>query len=86
MKIVINETFVDYALSKAAYKFLHLKWDGVGDAYKHDRSNPKLIECVEQLGNKAGGDGVKLVVVECDDDVEYSIGRHGGKEFLYHKI
>lgn len=82
MKIAINRCYGGFELSKEAYDFLGLEWDGHGFAYSdHDRrTDPKLIECIETLGKKANGSYSELAVVEIPDDVEYEITEYDGAE------
>tara|TARA_R110000868_G_scaffold270804_1_gene530248 strand:- start:1659 stop:1934 length:276 start_codon:yes stop_codon:yes gene_type:complete len=83
MKIVINTCFGGFSLSKEAYKFLGLEWIGkFGFAFFDERTNHKLIECVEQLGKAANGEYSDLKVVEIPDDIEYSIKEYDGKEHI----
>ena len=39
----------------------------MGMKYFNDRTNPKLIKCVEKLGNKAGVPGTNLYIAEIPD-------------------
>jgi len=85
MKIIINTCFGGFSLSKEAYKFLGLEWkegEIFGFAFSDDRTNPKLIECVEQLGKAASGRFGDLTVVEIPDDVEYTIESYDGNEHI----
>jgi hypothetical protein len=82
MKVVINKCYGGYGLSKAAYKFLRKKWDGYGFAFFEDRVNPKLVKCVEALGEEADGDCAKLKVVEIPDGVDFEIKEHDGFEHI----
>ena len=87
MKIVINSDFGGFCLSNAAYKYLGLKWDGYGFAYDdHDkRADPKLVECVERLGDAASGRYAHLKVVEIPDGIEYEISNYDGIETIHEK-
>ncbi len=92
MKIVLNKSFGEYSLSKEAYEYLGIKWDGLGFAYYDDRANPKLIECVEKLGERASRNGRGLQVVEVPDDVipndidwEDAISNREGIETIHEK-
>ena len=80
MKVVINKCFGGFGLSKEAYKFLNIPWDGYGFEFMGDRSNPALVKCVETLGNKASGGLSSLKVVEIPDDVEWEINEYDGLE------
>ena len=85
MKVVINKCYGGFGLSEEAYEFLGLEWDGYGYKYEdeEDRTNPKLVECVETLGEKASGINAKLSVVEIPDDVEWYIEDYDGMESIH---
>ena len=87
MKIVINRCFGGFSLSKIAYKYLGLKWDGYGFAYDDydKRANPRLVECVERLGSAANGMCANLKVVEIPDGIEYEIQNYDGMESIHEK-
>lgn len=87
MKVVINECFGGFGLSKEAYDFLGLEWDGYGYGYDADekRNDPKLIECVKKLDKKANGRYAKLKIVEIPDDVEWEIDEYDGVEWVAEK-
>ena len=84
MKIVINTSFGRFYLSKEACKFLGLecKEDEICDLFDNDRTNPKLIECVEQLGEAANGPCSELKIVEIPDGAQYIIADYDGKEHI----
>ena len=80
MKVVINGCYGGYSLSDGALDYL-----GIPGAsrytYDNDRTNPKLVECVEKLGEAAShGLGSSLYVVEVPDDVEWTITDYDGIE------
>jgi hypothetical protein len=50
-----------------------------------DRSDPALIEVVEELGEKANGWAAELGIVEIPDDVEWDIVEYDGKEHVAEK-
>lgn len=87
MKIVVNRCFGGFCLSKKAYEFLGLEWDGYG--YKYDdyelRTDEKLIECIETLGYKANRRYSELEVVEIPDDVDWEIDDYDGIETIHEK-
>lgn len=87
MKVVVNRCYGGFSLSKEAYKFLGLEWDDYGFAYSDyaDRTNAKLIECVETLGDKANGRYSRLEVVEIPDEVEWEIDYYDGYETIHEK-
>lgn len=65
---------------KKAYECLGLGWDGYGFKYKDNRTDPKLVECVETLGDIANGLFAELKVVEIPDDIEWDIDEYDGLE------
>ena len=85
MKVVINRCFGGFSLSEKAYEFLGLEWDDYGYKYNdHDlRTDAKLVECVEALGDEADGIFVELKVVEIPDDVEWKINYYDGLETIH---
>lgn len=87
MKIAVNSCYGGFGLSKEAYDFLGLEWDNCGYHYRADemRTDPKLIECIEKLGEKANGQFASLRVVEIPDDVEWEIEDYDGAEWVAEK-
>ena len=81
-KIVINKCHGGFELSEKAYEFLGLPWDGFGYKYEANRTDPKLVECVETLGDVASGQLAELKVVEIPDDVEWEIHNYDGLEWI----
>lgn len=49
------------------------------------RDDPKLVEVVEKLSNKANGCYAELSVIEIPDDVEWTIEEHDGVEWISEK-
>ena len=85
MKVVINKCFGGFGLSKEAYKFLNIPWDGYGFEFMQDRTNPRLVKCVEELGEEASGGLSSLKVVEIPDGVEWEIDEYDGMERVAEK-
>lgn len=83
MKIVINTCFGGYCLSEKAYEFLGLEWDEYGYKFENNRTNPKLIECVETLGKEASGWCADLKVVEIPDHIDWTMEDYDGKESIH---
>ena len=85
MKIVVNRCYGGFSLSQKAYEFLGLKWDYLGFEYRdHDlRTDPKLIECVETLGEDANGRWAVLEVVEIPDNISWEIDEYDGVETIH---
>jgi hypothetical protein len=83
MKVVINRCYGGFGLSKAAYEFMGLEWDGFGNYFGKDRTDPKLIECVETLGSKVASDRyAALEIVEIPDDISWHIHEYDGYESI----
>lgn len=81
--IVINRCYGGFGLSKEAYEYLGLQWDGYGHAYWGERDDPKLVECVETLGSEhASGHYAELKVVYIPDDVNWEIVDYDGMEMV----
>ena len=81
-KIAINRCFGGFGLSKRAYEELGLPWDGYGYDYNSEdkRTDPRLIEVIEKLGDVANGEHAELHIVEIPDDVEWEIDEYDGTE------
>jgi len=73
MKIVINDCYGGFSVSKAVYDRLGIEWDGYGflrDWVDDDevRTHPDLIAAVEELGEAANGSSAQLNIIEIPDD------------------
>lgn len=75
LKVVVNKSTGGYRLSKDAYEYLGLKWDGYGFMYINDRSNWKLIKLVKNLGAAANGRGAKLKIIKIPAYVKWEIDK-----------
>ena len=82
MEIVVNRCFGGYSLSKDAYKFLGMEWDGFGYIYEGDRTNPKLIDCIRHLGHEANGRCAKLEIIDIPEGANYYIDEYDGQEII----
>lgn len=54
-------------------------------AYDEDRTNPLLIQVVEELGNKASSKYAQLSIIEIPDGIEYEIDEYDGIESIHEK-
>ena len=80
MKVVINGCYGGFSLSDEALAYLGIP-GGSRYSYEDDRANPKLVECVEKLGEAAShGLGSSLYVVEIPDGVKWTITDYDGVE------
>ena len=78
VKIVIHRCYGGFGLSEKAMKFL-----GIGSEWPDiARNDPKLVECVEKLGEEANDTYAELKVVEIPDDVNWEIGEYDGLEWV----
>jgi len=82
MKIVINKCYGGFGLSQEGVEFIGLEWDGYGHYSDLPRNDPRLVACVEQLGEKANGKYASLKVVEIPDDIKYTIADYDGIEHV----
>lgn len=59
---------------------------GVSSENRHAfRTDPRLIEVVERLGDEAGGRCAKLEVIEIPDDTDWLIDEYDGMETIHEK-
>ena len=80
-RVVINTCYGGYGLSKEAYEYMGMEWDGYGYAFESDRGNSKLIKCVEALGLKASGACAALEIVDTHTS-NYAIVEFDGSESI----
>ena len=79
MKIVINRCWGGFSLSQEAADYLGLEHGYV----TVNRDDPKLVECVEALGDRANGKFAELKVVEIPDGIEWYIDNYEGMEKIH---
>lgn len=80
MKIVINVCFGGFGLSAQA---LHRHAELTGQyLWDINRSDPALVQVVEELGSKSWGDHAELKVVEIPDGVRWRIEEYDGNEHI----
>lgn len=84
MKIVVNRCYGGFGLSQEALDFLDTN-SGHQYGWPHMRHSIELVECVEELGNKAGGEYSELKVIDIPDGIEWEIWDHGGMESIHEK-
>ena len=96
MKVAINRCWGVFGLSEKAYKELGFKWDGYGYADNEDfeivsddnlayRTDKRLINVIEKLGNKASGKMSNVIIVEIPDGIEFEIDDYDGQESVHEK-
>jgi len=84
MKVVINNCYGGFSVSKAVYDFLGLPVDSYGyckyTGECWDRNDPDLVRAVEALGEKANGRNAELAIVDIPDDVKWHVVEYDGIE------
>lgn len=80
-KVVINDSFGGFCLSAKA-KELYKELSGHEFNSKVSRTDPYLIQVVEELGIKAEGSYSCLLIVEIPDDSLYRIVEYDGWEYV----
>lgn len=88
MKIVVNRCWGGFGLSQEAYEALGAEWDGYGYSHRYsdnDRADPKLVEVVERLGDRANGSCAELRVIEIPDGIDWYIDDYDGMETVREK-
>ena len=87
MKVVINICYGGFSLSKKACEELDLNWQECQGYVDHDikRNDPRLVACVEKLGEEANGGFAELKVIEIPDDVRWTLEEYDGAEWIAEK-
>ena len=91
MKVVVNRCWGGFSLSQEACEALGLEWDGYGYSHRYfdvndkDRTDPKLVEVVEKLGDRANGSCAELRVIEIPDGIDWYIDNYDGMETVREK-
>ena len=80
-KVVYNDSYGGFSLSKAARKYLA----GFGiseDVHDYDikRHDPRLVQVVENLGIAANGECADLQIMDIHDECRYHIEEYDGLE------
>jgi len=79
-KMLINTNYGGFSLSKEACKELNTT-DPFLYTYEN-RTDRKLIECFEKLGDKFSYDEIKLIEIDFDDILTAYIENYDGKETI----
>lgn len=80
MKLVINNCFGGFGLSKKAHAWLDTN-------NTPDRDDPRLVECIQTLGEKANGPFAELDIVEIPDGVtDWEITEYDGAEAVIYVL
>jgi len=78
MKIVLNKSYGGFGLSHKAQEF----FPTYECAFDLDRNDPTLVKVVEEMGEAAGAEYSKLVVVEWDESIPFYIPSCEGWESI----
>lgn len=87
MKIIINNCYGGFGISeKAARRYCELKgidynkeWN-INSEYELKRTDPILIQVVEELGKEASAWGARLIIEEIPNGRYYRISEYDGWE------
>ena len=87
MKVVINVCYGGFDLSdEAVERYLELRPDidaTYFNTWEVDRTDPALIQVVEELGDQASFEfGTNLKIVEIPDGVKWHIAEYDGAEWV----
>ena len=88
IKVVINACFGGFSLSEAAQDRLSDLGMGEDDglteygAYGVSRSDPRLVQVVEEMGEAADGGSASLRIVEVPADAKWHIAEYDGQEHV----
>lgn len=82
MKIVINDCFGGFSVSREVYEAMGKEWDGYGYDFDSDRTNAELIAAIEKIGCKqASGSCAYLAIVDIPDNAtDWEITEYDGAE------
>jgi hypothetical protein len=93
-----NRKYVPISVEEADKAFMFHAWDipnpdSNSDQHNHfiyypmsiDRTDPKLIQVVEELGEKANDQNAELKIIEIPDGVDYEIDEYDGVESVHER-
>ena len=84
MKIVVNRCYGGFGLSEAAIRLLDERLPNHKSQWSIERTDPVLVQIVEELGSKAaGGRFSELEVVEIPDGVQWEMDDYDGIETIH---
>jgi len=87
MKIIINTCYGGFCFSRAAID-LYVKRGGMFMKQEHDsdlRTDPVMIQIVEQMKGHAADKVSHLVVITIPDDIEWYVDQYDGIEWVAEK-
>jgi len=84
MKVVINKCFGGFGISeKALARYNELADIKLETYYGMDRTDPFLVQVVEELGAEANDFAADLKIVEIPDNIEWYVHEYDGIEAVY---
>ena len=85
MKIVINKCWGGFGLSTVGEAEFLRRGGATADYWEIERTDPILVEMVEEDSSLYSGSSSRLHVVEIPDDVEWFIHDYDGQEHVAEK-
>lgn len=97
MKIVINECYGGFSVSRLVYAELGIKYDGFGYIDNEDlgiknnnnyayRADKRLIKAIEKIGlEESSGKLSELRIVEIPNGIKWEIDEYDGMETIHEK-
>lgn len=85
MKVVINQCYGGFSLSKAAIEQYAERSGKLESEFydRHiDRDDSDLVDIVEEMGEKANGLCARLAVIEIPDGVSWQVEEYDGYEHI----
>jgi len=82
MKIVINKCWGGFGLSAAGVEEILRRGGATADSWEIERTDPILVEMVEEDSSLYSGSSSRLHVVEIPDGVEWFIHDYDGQEHV----
>ena len=81
IKVALNSCYGGFNLSPIAYELLGWEWQSFPPQEKTIRTDPRLIQVIEQLGTEAAsGDHAQLRIEEVNPDFAWKIRDYDGQE------
>lgn len=71
--------------NKQRQKYNELYFDHYLTSRPDDRSDPKLIQVIEELGSEASGPCAQIEIVDIPDDIDWQIEEYDGMERVSEK-
>ena len=82
MKVVINVRFGGFGFSPAGEDEILRRGGATANSWDIERTDPILVEMIEENASLYSGDHARLHVVEVPDDVQWHIHDYDGSEHV----